>query len=394
MNTRSLIVGALSLHLGALACLAQQRTSIAEAPPPRVEVPRAGGAVPMTMVRQKPSIELMINGHGPFEFLFDTGCSPQIVLDGEFAREIGLESAGVQLMGDPASPQSIEAQVHEIAEVRIGSVVCTGVVGVSHDRSGIYGGDAPKGVIGLPLFEGATVVLDYPGGEFRIEPAGLPSPEEDARVVPYSRHMGAIPEIEIDIAGVEAIALIDTGAVSELMVHEDFAKTIPLDGEPEVIGRGRTVANDFEILAAPLDGDLGVGSTRAGDVRVTMNSLFDHANLGSGFLGQFVLSVDTANDRLRLEAVEGAKKPERPKRYGVMFRPDAAGGPLVVHGVVPGSPAEKAGLRTGDVVLTIDGETTAGRDQMEIGAWMRRPELVLGVEREGEEIKVRMELGG
>ena len=58
-------------------------------------------------------------------------------------------------------------------------------------------------------------------------------------------------------------------------------------------------------------------------------------------------------------AASAAAPPARRVSFGTM--PDFAfeGPGVKVGGVVPGSPAEKAGLKTGDVVLKLDGKEVA-----------------------------------
>ncbi len=57
---------------------------------------------------------------------------------------------------------------------------------------------------------------------------------------------------------------------------------------------------------------------------------------------------------------------------GIGVRIDAAedGRPLII-GVFRGSPAESAGLKTGDIIVAVDGESTADHDLDEVSSWIR-----------------------
>lgn len=57
---------------------------------------------------------------------------------------------------------------------------------------------------------------------------------------------------------------------------------------------------------------------------------------------------------------------------GIGVRIDAAddGRPLIV-GVFRGSPAERGGLMAGDIIVSVDGQTTDGRDLDEVTTWIR-----------------------
>lgn len=58
---------------------------------------------------------------------------------------------------------------------------------------------------------------------------------------------------------------------------------------------------------------------------------------------------------------------------GVILRFDSTSGRGEVLGTVPGSPAERAGLRRGDMVLTVDGATFKGRQLRDVVAAIRGP---------------------
>jgi carboxyl-terminal processing protease len=74
---------------------------------------------------------------------------------------------------------------------------------------------------------------------------------------------------------------------------------------------------------------------------------------------------------------------------GIGIRMDAAedGSPLVV-GVFKGSPAEKAGVLTGDLIEAVDGKATAGHELDEIASWVR------GEAGSSVEMTVRAKAGG
>lgn len=60
------------------------------------------------------------------------------------------------------------------------------------------------------------------------------------------------------------------------------------------------------------------------------------------------------------KAFNTALDPERISGIGVMIEPDPASGAVRISYVVPGTPADRTGLRSGDVIVTIDGQSVRG----------------------------------
>lgn len=84
---------------------------------------------------------------------------------------------------------------------------------------------------------------------------------------------------------------------------------------------------------------------------------------------------------------------ERTAGMGLQVAKDDAG--IRVLGVIPGSPAEKAGLIPGDLVTVVDGVQTAGlsvREFVELGTGPLGTEVSISVERETENAKSGLEL--
>jgi S1-C subfamily serine protease len=63
----------------------------------------------------------------------------------------------------------------------------------------------------------------------------------------------------------------------------------------------------------------------------------------------------------------------RPRRPWLGFYTQVLGGHLVVAGLVPGGPAEKSGLREGDIIIGIDQKDVRSRPELYREIWKKRP---------------------
>jgi hypothetical protein len=205
-----------------------------------------------------------------------------------------LPQVGEVLTGDPSGKNRVKRPVVRADLVEIGGARFSGVDATVSDPPG---GEAVGGVIGLALFAGLTATLDYPKGELRLnrEPLGA----NDAHVVAFTAERG-IPAIDVDVAGVTMRVDVDTGSPAVLSVPSSWSTKLTFTGAPRVVGKGRTGANEFEIRAAELRGDLRVAGFAETSPRVDLVDLFPVANLGSRFLRQYAVTFDLVNHRMAL----------------------------------------------------------------------------------------------
>lgn len=353
--------------------------------------------VPMSTDHGKPSVEIRINGQGPFRFLLDTGASPALVINDDLVRELELETRPGERIGDPANPQAIQTVEVELGEVMIGDgAIFRNVTAVSWDRSALYSGDdAPRGIVGFGLFTDSLLTLDYPRKQVQIELGELPD-ANGKTIVEFERDRG-IPMVPISIDGQSHLAHIDSGSMAALMLPMAMADSLPLQDKPTLVGQGRTVANDFEIYEATLESSVTFGGTNITNPRVMFNTKFDNmVNVGSGILSHYRMTFDQQHDRVRFELgrefnEDSAVGVKKRRSYGLMMNPRAE--PLTILNLVENGVAEQAGLQPGDVILSINGTPSSELGMGNLAQEFRKETLVLVVERDGVEHEFSMSLG-
>lgn len=120
-------------------------------------------------------------------------------------------------------------------------------------------------------------------------------------------------------------------------------------------------------------GNMGVGfAIPSSMARPIMTSLLEHGRVTRGFLGVSIQTLDAALARaLDIESTEG----------------------VLISEVTPGSPAEQAGLRRGDVVLGVNGRTVSSTGALRnLIASAGPTEVELEILREGKRQKLRVQL--
>jgi len=346
---------------------------------------RGGGAagsgrqavtVPMQVIDHQPAVDVGIEGQGPFLFLIDTGAADAGMIHAELAEHLGLEVVLNSEIRD----------VVRVGELKLGDRTWNDLEMLVAPRD--PGDRGIDGILGFRLFEDSLLTLDYPASELRVTDGALPA-ADGREILEFTDDQG-IPTIELDVAGRKVRADLDSGSMGGLMLPTSIAAELPLGAEPAVIGSARTSFNEFDILAAPLDGDLRVGRHRMERPQMQFASIFPRGNVGSEFLEHFTLTFDQANRRVRFARDGEDTITMRPRyRVGVMMADGTEG--LIVQGTVPDSPGERAGFVDGDRLLRINGATIAELPPGELGRVFGRPEPIrIVVRRDSEELELEV----
>jgi S1-C subfamily serine protease len=104
-------------------------------------------------------------------------------------------------------------------------------------------------------------------------------------------------------------------------------------------------------------------------------------SLGLAAVGRYSLAIplDLYLER-RDELESGERAAGHKARAWVGFYPQALDGTVAVTGVVPGGPAEAAGIARGDVVLSVDGEVVSSLRELYTALWRRSPGEIVGLQ--------------
>jgi Aspartyl protease/PDZ domain len=293
--------------------------------------------------------------YGPYRFLIDTGSTATLVTP-ELAQRYGIQDALVPEM-PRVSVRSADGQIARLpsavlGRIELGDVRFSTVPVLVYDCTALSDqlGVRIDGVLGFPFFRQTLLTLDYPNRRVILQPSSASPPPGGSTIAftPLERS----PVIPVRLGDSSFNARLDSGLDQPLSLNPAglFVRYAygPIEG-PTVT----TLTGNHNELVCRLASDLVIGDYAV--PRPVAEVVDDLSAIGGGIMKYFTLTFDQERGEVTFqrEATDPIAIPGL-RSAGLSFAKAPAYWRVV--GVVPGSPADRAGVQPGDLVTDIDDE--------------------------------------
>ncbi|KXV36018.1 hypothetical protein AD940_00765 [Gluconobacter thailandicus] len=352
-------------------------------PPPDIAMP-AGVAsvdVPFRLTADNRLIvPVTLNGHMHTEAEFDTGGS--LMIGPSVVSALAAKTAGQLRMGGGGEGHATTSIGH-LETLDIGGAIIKQPGFHTHQVSRDY---PNRILIGLETLQRFVVHFDFDRSIMTLTIPDAFSWHGNGKIVPF-HFQDNQPEIFGSIDGIAGRFAVDTGDSGSLLLIAPFARRHDLVQRyhADIPYAGTSISATHGVWArkrvhtVSFDGSDGRSIVEAHDpiTRIsTQHAGFDanrnvSANIGLGILKQFNLTFDYTGQQIIFEPnhLFGAK--DIFNRTG--FRVTSTGTAWKISTIYSGSPAEKAGLQTGDIVEEINGHAPAELNSEDLSRLMNGP---------------------
>lgn len=338
--------------------------------------------VPFRLIDNRVFVPTMLNGHGPYRMVLDTGADTGGVSLAVMA-EIGAVAQGRERTGGAGESRVMVVKTR-IASLRIGRAEFRNLPAIAQNFTAlgdVIGFRRFDGILGQQVFRRYVVDIDFARSTLKlIEPKDY-RPPAGAIVVPFALYQDYMPLVRGQIAGVRGKFVVDLGDRSSLTLFGPFWQAHHLD---DTLGPGVEALTGYGI-GGPIRGivvrvpQFSFGKAKADAIvaRLSLQKAGAFADphiagsIGTGVLKHFHTIIDYPHKRFLL--VPEKSEPDRFDRAGLWLgRHDNQ---FEVFDVISGSPADVAGLRKGDIVTAIDRRHVESLDLFKIREQLSDPRV-------------------
>lgn len=321
-------------------------------------------SVPIQTVDNHVYLDVMLNGKGPFHFILDTGGAN--VIDPSVVKELGVGSGGSAEVTGVGSVSS-ESSFAVVKRLQVGNALLSNQVFIVLPIAGSVGrahGMPMDGVIGYEVLSRFVTTFEYANRKVVFHMPGSYTRPPGATVIPIVQY-GTQPQFACSIDGVPTTCALDTGARQSISLFSPFIRAHPSIVPATLTAPG---VNGFGV-GGPAIGRLGrlqtlsfggltlhdlVGDYTTQTKGALAMPFMGGANVGGGVWKRFTMTLDYRQRTMTLTPNRDFAMRDHWDRSGVYL---VNKGAITVVGVRPGTPAARAGLTKGDVIMSVNGSS-------------------------------------
>ena len=261
--------------------------------------------IPIDMSTHRPIVDVIIDGKGPYKFIFDTGSTTNII-DENLQELYHFKVVGEDPLRTPGSSNRLSSKRVTVPDVKfqgtnISKDIDMNVIGLRKMLP-------VDGIIGGFFFEDYLLTIDYPASKLTLEIGELN--KNDPSVFSFVQDARTL-NLNIDVAGHEVEAHLDSGNPLTMTIPYSMLDQLSFKGAPQKGLPMRTPVASFDTWEAQLSGSVTIGNAIIKDPKVRLAEGYDYVNIGYGVINTLKISIDRKNSLIKFDEVNTFKQQNR-----------------------------------------------------------------------------------
>jgi predicted aspartyl protease len=307
---------ALLLHAG--GCASSQPPMVARLPPGGIDVP-------VEMWADVPTVQVTVNGRGPYRFVVDTGATPAVGFSSALAKELGLPAEGGATVLRAGNDQMVRLRQTRVRSLTFGGAAFENVPAVVGDVN--VPGFA--GFLGMRLFAGAVLTVQFPKQRLLLRPGRLDPSDPQAFTARFLGYRPTVP-VTPPVTGRPRTlyALLDTGSNGGVALPRSLRDELVTDPSFRATERATTLGGEMSMDVVLLRGPLGLHRYKLDSPLVGLHDGLP--TVGTRTLRAFDVTVDLASSRVGLRLTGSADPTDAAAEsawHGAVWHGASAGAP-------------------------------------------------------------------
>lgn len=251
--------------------------------------------IPLDLSTQRPVLELMIQGEGPYRFIFDTGSSGSII-DEELAMKMNLEVIGEHPLHTPGSDITLMSKKVKVPEVSFPNtdIFEERIMNTMAIRKIL----PVDGILSPVFFSDYIITLDYVNSNLILSMDDLKP--QDIGVVPFTAGQQVI-NFNVSIDGNIIEAHLDSGNPGGFDIPYSLKDKLNFIQKPSEAGIINTPVASFKKWKTTLSGEIEIGGVIYKNPEVNLVEGFKFVNLGFNVYRDLVITIDRKNSLIKFE---------------------------------------------------------------------------------------------
>ena len=267
--------------------------------------------IPMDMTTHRPIVEVMIDGKGPYQFIFDTGSSANVI-DENLQEAFGFEVVGEDPLQTPGSENRLVSPRVAVPKIHFPGTNLfkdaeMNVIALRRTMLPI------DGILGGFFLKDYLATMDYPGGKLILTTGELKKNDSDVTsFIQNARNLN----LNINVDGNNVEAHLDSGNPHTITLPYSLKDKLTFKETPKKGLPMRTPVASFNTWEAELVGSITIGNAVFENPPVRLAEGFEFVNLGYGVINELRTTIDRKNSLIKFERVKrvhSGNKKEKPQ---------------------------------------------------------------------------------